>query len=154
MPKPLPADLPDSIRKSIEAIDRAAAGVDEDPFVILESCFPDKYAYESGFQIDCESRVELCGSACCRLSFSLSQQDLAEGIVAADPGHPGRIAQDESRMCVHMEKQRSRCTIYPSRPLPCRAFDCRSDPRIWLDFERREINPAVKEPHWPFAANR
>jgi Fe-S-cluster containining protein len=29
------------------------------------------------------------------------------------------------------------CTIYEKRPASCRAYDCRADPRVWIDFEAR-----------------
>jgi phosphatidylglycerol---prolipoprotein diacylglyceryl transferase len=31
----------------------------------------------------------------------------------------------------------------------CRSYDCRQDKRIWLDFEKRVINPRIYETHWP-----
>ena len=31
----------------------------------------------------------------------------------------------------------------------CRAFDCRADKRIWLDFDNRVINPDIAHPGWP-----
>jgi phosphatidylglycerol:prolipoprotein diacylglycerol transferase len=31
----------------------------------------------------------------------------------------------------------------------CRSYDCRQDKRIWLDFERRIINPRIYEANWP-----
>ena len=30
-----------------------------------------------------------------------------------------------------------RCQVYQQRPIPCRAFDCRNDNCIWLDFEQQ-----------------
>jgi Fe-S-cluster containining protein len=29
------------------------------------------------------------------------------------------------------------CTIYERRPGACRAYDCRRDARVWIDFEAR-----------------
>jgi hypothetical protein len=31
--------------------------------------------------------------------------------------------------------------VWQQRPIPCRGYDCRKDERIWLDFEKRIINP-------------
>lgn len=152
MPSSLPDDLPESIRESVEAVDRAAAGRQSDPFVILQQENPNKYLYRPDFEIDCENRLDRCKAACCRLAFPLSQQDLDEGVVRFDPSAPYVIAQDETRTCVHLDSEHYRCNIYCARPLPCRAFDCRHDPRIWIDFERGEVNPAVQEPDWPFSA--
>jgi hypothetical protein len=33
----------------------------------------------------------------------------------------------------------------------CRAYDCRRESRIWLDFDSRRVNPAILEPGWPRA---
>jgi Fe-S-cluster containining protein len=33
------------------------------------------------------------------------------------------------------------CTIYERRPGACRAYDCRNDRRVWLDFEARVPAP-------------
>ena len=38
----------------------------------------------------------------------------------------------------------------PTGPPPCRAFSCRDDERIWLDFEAMAVNPAIHDPLWPF----
>jgi hypothetical protein len=27
--------------------------------------------------------------------------------------------------------------VYEHRPAICRTYDCRKDPRIWIDFEKR-----------------
>lgn len=149
----LPDDLPESIRKSVEALDRAAASEQNDAFVILQRDNPDKYRYQPDFEIDCANRLDRCQAACCRLAFPLSEQDLDEGIVQFDPSAPYVIAQDHSRTCVHLDSEQNRCNIYRARPLPCRAFDCRKDPRIWIDFERGQVNPAVQDPDWPFSAS-
>jgi Fe-S-cluster containining protein len=29
------------------------------------------------------------------------------------------------------------CSIYEQRPGACRAYDCRRDRRVWIDFEAR-----------------
>src|SRR6266508_3383213 len=38
----------------------------------------DKYNLDGGVQIDCESRLQFCRAACCRLQFALSRQDVEE----------------------------------------------------------------------------
>jgi hypothetical protein len=104
----------------------------------------DKYAFQSPVKIDCENRIPLCHAACCRLWFPLSRQDVDEGIVQWDWQLPYIIAQDEDGYCKHLERQSCHCQVYSNRPLPCRAFDCRNDKRIWLDFENRVINPDLE----------
>ncbi|MBI1353318.1 MAG: hypothetical protein GC160_03150 [Acidobacteria bacterium] len=150
----LPDDLPESIRRSIEALDRAVQTQAPNPFVVLQEQHPDKYEFQPDFEIDCENRLELCRAACCRLAFPLSGQDIEEGIVQFDANSPYVIAQDGSGACVHLDKEPPRCSVYAARPLPCRAFDCRHDRRIWADFDARKVHPALADPDWPFNAQR
>ena len=105
----------------------------------------DKYGFDE-VQIDCESRRQLCKAACCKMSFALSRQDIEEGIVKWELGHPYMIAKKEDGYCVHLEKTTYTCKIRKNRPVPpCRAFDCRNDKRIWLDFENMIINLELPE---------
>lgn len=108
----------------------------------------DKYAFGEGAQIDCAARIHLCKAACCRLPFALSRQDIREGIVHWELGRPYLIEHGPDGYCTHMEC--GTCTIYAHRPVPCRGFDCRTDTRIWLDFETMTPNPAIEEPDWPY----
>lgn len=109
-----------------------------------------KYEVEGSAQIDCASRVHLCGAACCRLSFALSKEDVEEGTVRWDLGRPYMIARTPEGRCVHLDANTRACGVYGQRPLPCRAYDCRKDTRIWLDFEERLPNPRLNEKDWPF----
>ena len=108
----------------------------------------DKYTFEGGVEIDCESRVHLCKASCCRLPFALSTQDIREGIVRWNLERPYMIEQGTDGYCIHIERGTCGCTIYENRPVPCRAFDCRNDRRIWLDFGKQIPNPAVNRPDW------
>ena len=104
----------------------------------------DKYNFHKQVEIDCDSRLHLCKAACCKIfSFALSRQDIREGIIKWDLGHPYMIAKDEDGYCKHLDRATYQCTVREHRPVPCRAFDCRKDKRIWLDFERKIINPDV-----------
>jgi hypothetical protein len=100
----------------------------------------DKYALAGGCQIDCENRIDICQAACCRLWFPLSRQDLDEGIIQWDLQFPYIIAQDAGCYCRHLDRDTCRCSVYQHRPLPCRSYNCASDSRIWLDFDRKVIN--------------
>jgi Fe-S-cluster containining protein len=108
-----------------------------------------KYSFQGGAEIDCENRLHLCKAACCRLPFALSKQDVQEGIVQWDLGQPYLNARDEQGYCAHLERGSCRCTVYQHRPIPCRGYDCRNDKRIWLDFEKRVVNPRVADADWP-----
>jgi hypothetical protein len=117
--------------------------------VLLQDPEYDKYTFEGEAKIDCENRIHLCRAACCRLPFALSKQDVREGIVHWDLGQPYIIAQAEDGYCTHLDRSCRRCTIREHRPVPCRAYDCRNDKRIWLSFENNLINPDILRDDWP-----
>jgi hypothetical protein len=110
----------------------------------------DKYKLDSVADVDCASRIHACGALCCRLPFALSAQDLAEGIIRFDPAEPYLIQQDEDGRCMHQDTETGFCSVHTHRPAPCRIFDCHDDERIWLDYERCIINPAIHNKNWPF----
>jgi Fe-S-cluster containining protein len=104
----------------------------------------DKYGF-SDVHIDCESRRHICKAACCKLNFALSRQDIEEGFLKWDLGHPYMIAKEGDGYCIHLDKRTYECRIWEKRPVPCRGFDCRTDKRIWLDFENMIVNPNLPE---------
>lgn len=111
--------------------------------VAIQDTKVDKYEFKDGPVIDCENRIPLCKAACCRMRFPLSPQDLEEGIVKWDLPRPYLIARGADGYCSHLESGGCGCTIYANRPLPCRAYDCRKDQRIWADFENRIVSPEL-----------
>jgi Fe-S-cluster containining protein len=113
--------------------------------VELQDSAIDKYRFEGSPPIDCENRVHLCKAACCRLRFPLSRQDLEEGVVKWELPRPYLIARRADGYCRHLEQGGCGCTIYEQRPLPCRAYDCRNDARIWADFEKRIVSDKLDE---------
>lgn len=117
--------------------------------VVLQDPEEDKYAFPGAAVVDCAALLPVCKAACCRLPFALSRQDLNEGAVRWDLEQPYLIAQGADGYCCHLDRGGLGCTAYAQRPLPCRAFDCRVDPRIWLDFAAAELNPLVQRPDWP-----
>ena len=97
----------------------------------------DKYTVESPSP-PCEELIPICKARCCRLSFSLSTQDLDEGVVRFDYGQPYLIKQRQSDgYCVHSDPTTRACGVHAQRPRVCRTFDCRDDDRIWADYEKR-----------------
>lgn len=94
---------------------------------------PDKYAVESP-PIDCAARLPLCQARCCKLDFLLSVEDLDERVAQWDYARPYRIRKRADGTCVHNHD--GACSIHERRPGACRAYDCRKDRRIWLDFDR------------------
>jgi len=145
--------FPGEVRRSVELLDSLAGRPAPDEpgeYVWIQTPGCDKYAFPDGVRIDCESRLHLCKAACCALVFPLSEQDIEEGVVRWDPESPYLNARREDGYCQHLAESRQ-CSIYSQRPVPCRAFDCRNDRRIWLDFERRIVNPALLEAEGPAA---
>ena len=74
----------------------------------------DKYAYESTVEIDCENRIPQCRAACCRLGFALSQQDVEEGRVKWDLGHPYMIRRAPDGYCHHLDRRQHQSNPHPS----------------------------------------
>jgi hypothetical protein len=102
--------------------------------VVRLATFRDKYAIASA-EIDCAARIPLCGARCCSFEVTLSAQDVAEGNIPFDLFKPYALPRDHGR-CACMNDDGA-CTIYERRPGACRAYDCRRDPRVWIDFEAR-----------------
>ncbi len=117
--------------------------------VMMQDPAPDKYCLEEIVKVDCANRIHLCHAACCRLSFALSGQDVQEGIVRWNLGHPYVIAHEKDGYCSHLDRESLTCTIYAHQPVICQAYDCREDKRIWLDFDNMVINPEVIRSDWP-----
>ena len=103
----------------------------------------DKYSCQSEVLLDCASRIHICKAKCCSLTFYLTDQDLDEGVVKWDYGRPYWIQKREDGYCVHCEQDTRRCKVHEYRPYVCRAYDCRNDERIWLDFEKMIPNPEL-----------
>jgi Fe-S-cluster containining protein len=101
----------------------------------------DKYATPSP-DVPCAELIPLCHGRCCTLSFALSTTDLDEGVIRWDYGQPYLIRQRASDgYCVHNDPDSRACTVHRFRPRVCRSYDCRSDPRVWIDYERRIAAP-------------
>jgi Fe-S-cluster containining protein len=96
----------------------------------------DKYQIETP-DIPCAELLPICRAACCNLTFSLTLQDLDEGVVRWNYALPYRVRQlPESGKCIHFVTGKG-CSIYERRPAVCRSYDCRQDKRIWKDYENR-----------------
>jgi Fe-S-cluster containining protein len=117
--------------------------------VMLQDPEYDKYTFATGVSIACDERLHLCRAACCRIPFALSREDIREGIVCWSLGEPYLIDHGKDGYCIHLERGTYGCTIYRNRPVPCRAFDCRKDGRIWEDFEKMAVNPEIYREDWP-----
>lgn len=117
--------------------------------VVYQKPEQDKYTFEGATGLDCENRLDLCKASCCKLRFALSRQDVEEGVVRWDFSAPYVIARGADGYCQHLDGATRCCGVYEQRPIPCRGYDCRTDRRIWLDFENRIVNPQLEDPDWP-----
>jgi Fe-S-cluster containining protein len=104
----------------------------------------DKYALTDLPDVDCASLMPLCHGRCCKLHFPLSFQDLDERVVQWNYAQPYRIRQRDDGYCVHSDRATKGCTVYQHRPVACRRYDCRKDPRVWIDFEHRIPAPMTE----------
>jgi Fe-S-cluster containining protein len=137
-------------RRRAEAEERLRqAFVEQGMAVAIQEHDTGKYELDGLPEIDCENRVELCKAACCRLQFALSKEDVEEGVVRWDLGHPYFIAHTSEGSCVHLVPDTLVCGVYKNRPVPCRTYDCSHDSRVWRDFENRIPHPLVGDPDWP-----
>ncbi len=131
---------PDEVAQHEEAaVSRERQRRRKQPDVRL-TVYRDKYELDEAVTIDCIDRLPLCKARCCTLDFELAEQDLDEGVVRWDYGRPYVIEKDATGCCVHNREHK--CSIYGARPASCRTYDCRSDRRIWLDFDNRIPAPA------------
>jgi hypothetical protein len=97
----------------------------------------DKYGVEPAAP-PCAEVIDLCQARCCTFDFALSSADLDEGVIRWDHGQPYLIRKRASdRYCVHNHPSSRACTVHAYRPRPCRSYDCRDDPRVWIDYEQR-----------------
>lgn len=105
----------------------------------------DKYAVAVP-PVPCAELLPICEARCCTLAFRLSTQDLDGGHVRWDYGRPYWNLRRPDGYCVHNDPDGHGCGVYQERPAPCRAFDCRGDDRIWLDYDKRIPAPIDTAP--------
>ncbi len=125
--KPGHAELIAKLRRRVEVARKAPVEL---------SGIEDKYTV-TGDPVDCESRLPLCQARCCSFAVALSRQDIAEGQLAWEIDQPYRLARGPDGYCGHLGREDGRCQRYEHRPAVCRVYSCRTDPRIWLDFDAR-----------------
>lgn len=115
---------------------RLASKIRADRSTVRLAMFRDKYAVPSA-DIDCAARIPLCGARCCSFDVTLSAQDVAERKLPFVIDQPYMLPRDpETGRCTCMDAGGA-CTVYDARPGACRAYDCRNDPRVWIDFAAR-----------------
>jgi hypothetical protein len=107
--------------------------------VIHLALYQDKHQVENS-DVDCLARLHLCFGRCCTFEHELTTQDIDDGI-KFDVEHPYRIRHEADRYCTHYDRTRGGCGTYETRPATCRTYTCKTDARIWIDFEKRIPQP-------------
>jgi hypothetical protein len=97
--------------------------------------FRDKYVVPSD-DIDCAARVHLCKARCCSFDVALSAQDVVERELPWEIDRPYVLPKKADGQCGCADDAGA-CTVYAKRPGACRAYDCRGDDRVWIDFDAR-----------------
>jgi hypothetical protein len=95
----------------------------------------DKHAVASP-DIDCAARLPLCRARCCSFRVMLSPADVREGRLRWQLEEPYVLERGEDGYCSHLRDDGAGCACYADRPATCREYDCREDPRVWVDFAR------------------
>lgn len=75
--------------------------------------------------LDCESVLQTCRAACCRLHFALTKEEVKKGRIRHNPVRPFFIARDNDGYCPHLDRNSLKCTEWEDRPERCRNYDCR-----------------------------
>lgn len=87
--------------------------------------------------IDCASLLHLCKGRCCAMRVSLSEEDLNEHKLAWDLQQPYSLRRDPDHGYCSYLGEGGACGVYHDRPATCRAYDCRKDRRVWVDWEQK-----------------
>lgn len=124
------------------AFRKMAAKIRGDRSTVRLAVFRDKYAVASA-DIDCAARISLCGAKCCTFEVTLSAQDVAERKLPFDMSQPYALPKRADGKCACMDPAGA-CSVYEHRPGACRAYDCRNDRRVWLDFDARVPAPPTE----------
>jgi Fe-S-cluster containining protein len=85
--------------------------------------------------VDCISLLHICGARCCTMKVELSEEDLRENRFQFQTQQPYLLAKSEDGHCIYLGEHG--CGQYHDRPAMCRMYDCRTDKRIWIDFEKK-----------------
>lgn len=96
----------------------------------------DKHAIVSP-DVDCAALLPLCKGRCCAFNVTLSRDDVVEGKLRWDLRDPYALPKHAGTGYCENMRPDGGCAAYHDRPATCRTYDCRRDPRVWLDYEQR-----------------
>jgi Fe-S-cluster containining protein len=96
-------------------------------------------------RVECESRLHLCKAACCRIfNVPLVSREVELELCEWDPRVPYTI-QKNRLGCMYLTSRVCTCSIYDRRPAWCSDYSCKTDSRIWDDFEKKKLNPSLEK---------
>ncbi|MEJ2142656.1 MAG: YkgJ family cysteine cluster protein [Gammaproteobacteria bacterium] len=93
-------------------------------------------------EVDCTKCIPYCKARCCTLIFALTRDEVDLGHIQYNKHRPFFIARDEDGYCPHMDRDSFACSIWESRPLRCRRYDCHDDQGIWPDGIPEQLRSA------------
>lgn len=94
-----------------------------------------------GPDIPCDELLPLCHGRCCSFAVTLTREDVEEGRLRFDLHDPYALPRDrDTGYCGYLGSD-GRCGCYDDRPVTCRDYDCRHDPRVWIDYANRVPAP-------------
>lgn len=96
--------------------------------------------------VDCDRRLPICRSVCCKLSFALTVDEIEAGGLRWDLGQPYVIRHEADGHCTHRASSGA-CTVYDRRPGVCKGYSCAGDARIWKDFDAMVLNTEWLDTH-------
>lgn len=106
----------------------------------IGAVYGDEDDEEKPIVYDNEGSMGICKAICCSFTFALTKEEVKKGIIKWNPKRPYFIARDKDGYCPHLDRNTLLCEIYGDRPLRCKKYDCRNDPSVWIDWEKRIIN--------------
>jgi hypothetical protein len=93
--------------------------------------------------LDPGDRRKICKSICCSFTFALTKEEVEKGIIKWNNKRPYFIARDDDGFCPHLDRESLQCKIWENRPARCRKYDCRKKTSVWIDWEKKIINPDI-----------
>ncbi len=110
----------------------------------IGAVYGDEDDKEETIEYDNTGRLGICRAICCSFIFALTKEEVKKGVIKWNPKRPYFIARDEEDgYCPHLDRKTLLCEIYGDRPLRCKKYDCRKDPNVWNDWEKRIINKDI-----------
>jgi Fe-S-cluster containining protein len=102
----------------------------------IGAVYGDEDENEKPALVDCEPRLKLCRAVCCSFHFALTKKEAQGKKIAYNQKKPFFIKRENDGYCTHLERSTLRCSIWTERPERCRKYDCRTDPKVWENWQK------------------